>query len=61
MSAMADEQSRDDADPDGFSPQEGLRLLRVFQSIKRRSDRDFIMSMIENTANQIQIWRDRPR
>lgn len=55
---MADEQSRDDADPDSFTPQEGLRLLRVFQSIPHRSDRDFIISMIENAADQIRMWRN---
>jgi len=37
---------------EGFTPEEGLELLRTFQSIPRRSDRTAALEIVKRIAEQ---------
>ncbi len=43
---------------EGFTPEEGLELLRTFQSIPRRADRNAALEIVKRIATQARIAED---
>ncbi len=43
---------------EGFTPEEGLELLRMFQSIPRRADRNAALEIVKRIAIQARMAED---
>jgi hypothetical protein len=50
---MSDDRSSARSGIDELAPEEGLRLLRVFSAIARRSDRNDVVALIAQIADKL--------